>query len=524
VTRVRLPRVFAGQEALRDHPARAQTGFLGSGARREPNREDWGTVREKVTISYRGAGYEIGRGEHFYGIWAVSAPQSQPLEWWPETPEGWTGAWSRFAAIEKPGTIVQVSQRTGPSPTGSLAAQPLPAGSLAAQPLAAQPPPAGSLAAQPLAAAQPPLAGPLATQTAGAVTASIAAAAALLIVGIACGLAGLFPAYLDGASLAQQPAQLVPHVIYLAAWTASAVLILLGGVRQRAGTLLGVGTSAVTFGLFFADAGEAMASGAHVAGPGLWLGLAGWLACAAGSAVAFRLRRPGRLGRPHSDDMGPVVMLMLAALGTAAAFAPAWDSFTLRIATGATQTVTEGNAFANPAPVIVGDVAVMVALVAVVAAAALWRPVRLGAALLGGAIIPMAAQAISALIQVSEPVSPTQFATPEQVRLTGLTVSSGLTSAFWIYCAFLVALIASFAWMLIPPHRVTPEPPQASPPGTWDTPAPGAIEATRILPPAPQGGDSQDASALVHDDASALAHDVAALARPPASSPGAAAT
>ncbi len=474
-------------------------------------------MREKVTISYRGAGYEIGRGEHFYGIWAVSAPQSQPLEWWPETPEGWTGAWSRFAAIEKPGTIVQVSQRTGPSPTGSLAAQPVPA---------------GSLAAQPLAAAQPPPAGPLAAQTAGPVTASIAAAAALLIVGIVCGLAGLFPAYLDGASLAQQPAQLVPHVIYLAAWTASAVLILLGGVRQRAGTLLGVGTSAVTFGLFFADAGEAMASGAHVAGPGLWLGLAGWLACAAGSAVAFRLRRPGGLGRPHSDDMGPVVMLMLAALGTAAAFAPAWDSFTLRIATGATQTVTEGNAFANPAPVIVGDVAVMVALVAVVAAAALWRPVRLGAALLGGAIIPMAAQAISALIQVSEPVSPTQFATPEQVRLTGLTVSSGLTSAFWIYCAFLVALIASFAWMLIPPHRVMPEPPQDSPAGTWDDPAPGAIEATRILPPAPQGRDSQDASALAHDDASALAHDdasalthdVAALARPPASSPGAAAT
>ena len=465
-------------------------------------------MREKVTISYRGAGYEIGRGEHFYGIWAVSAPQSQPLEWWPETPEGWTGAWSRFAAIEKPGTIVQVSQRTGPSPTGSLAAQPLSAGSLAAQPWTAQPLPVQPSAARPLPAR------PLATRTAGAVT-----AAALLAVGVVCGLAGLFPAYLDGASLAQQPAQLVPHVIYLAAWTASAVLILLGGVRQRAGTLLGVGTSAVTFGLFFADAGEAIASGAHVAGPGLWLGFAGWLACAAGSALAFRVGRPGALGRPHSDDMGPVVMLMLAALGTAAAFAPAWDSFTLRIATGATQTVTEGNAFANPAAVIVGDVAVMVALVAVVAAAALWRPVRLGAALLGGAIIPMAAQAISALIQVSEPVSPTQFATPEQVTLTGLTVSSGLTSAFWIYCAFLVALIASFAWMLIPPHRVTPEPPrspQGPSAGTWEAPAPGAIEATSILPPAPQTRDSQDVSAL--------AHDVAALGRPSASSPGAAAT
>jgi hypothetical protein len=69
--------------------------------------------------------------------------------------------------------------------------------------------------------------------------------------------------------------------------------------------------------------------------------------------------------------------------------------------------------------------------------------------------------------------------------------------------------------MLIPPHRVAPEPPrppQAPPAGTWDAPAPGAIEATSILPPAPQGRD--------HQDASVLAYDAAALGRPPASSPG----
>jgi hypothetical protein len=454
-------------------------------------------VREKVTISYRGAGYEIGRGEHFYGIWAVAAPQSQPLEWWPETPEGWTGAWSRFTAIETPGTIVQVSQRTGPPAGRSLAGPSLPAGAVAGR------------------------------------TATAVAAAALLAVGVVCGLAGLFPGYLDGASLAQQPAQLVPHVIYLAAWAASAVLILLGGVRQRIGALLGVGTSAVTFGLFLADAGEVIAGGAHLAGPALWLGLAGWLACAAGSAVAFRIRPHGGPGRPHSDDMGPVVMLMLAALGTAAAFAPAWDSFTLRIATGATQTITAGNAFANPAPVIAGDVAVMIALVAVVAAAALWRPIRLGAALLAGAIIPMAAQAISALIQVSEPTSPTQFATPQQVTLTGLTVSSGLTAAFWIYCAFLVALIASFAWMLIPPHRVSPEPPrpaQVRPAGAWDASAPGAVEGTRILPPAPQDQQAEMAAAPMPSVAAApmaglaapvpgVATPVSGLAGPSAPSP-----
>ena len=417
-------------------------------------------MRENVTISYRGAGYEIGRGEHFYGIWAVAAPQSQPLEWWPETPEGWTGAWSRFTAIETPGTIIPVTRHTGPLPAGSVPGGSLPAG----------PPPGRS---------------------AGTVIAT-----ALLAAGVVSGIVGLFPSYLGGASLAQQPAQLVPHLIYLAAWSVSAVLILLGGVRQRAGALLGVGTSAVTFGFFLADAGQVIAGGSHLAGPGLVLGLAGWLACAAGSVVAFRLRPPpGSLGRPHSDDMGPVVMLMLAALGTAAAFAPAWDRFTLRVASGATQTVTAGNAFANPAPVIAGNVAVMIAVVAVVAAAALWRPARLGAALLAGAIIPMAAQAISALIQVGEAAAPAQFGfSPAQAAASGLTISSGLTSAFWIYCAFLVALIASFAWMLIPPHRAGAQPPRQAPPGeASNAPAPGPVEATSILPPPPHGREGENA-------------------------------
>ena len=244
------------------------------------------------------------------------------------------------------------------------------------------------------------------------------------------GIVAFFPTYLGGASLAQQPAEAVPHAIYLAVWTASAVLILLGGVRLRLGALLGAGMSAVTFGLFFADAGTAVAGGAHVGGAGLWLALAGWLACAAGSVLALLVRpagrreipyQPGRparllsLGRPRGAELGPVVMLALAGLGVAAAFAPAWDSYVLRTAAGQSQTFTEGNAFANPGLVIAGNVAVMVALAAVVILAALWRPVRHGAVLLAGAAIPMAAQAISALVQVGGTTSPTQFGlTPAQ--------------------------------------------------------------------------------------------------------------
>ena len=297
------------------------------------------------------------------------------------------------------------------------------------------------------------------------------AASALLAVGVILGVAGLFPAYLGGSSLASHAYELIPHVIYLVTWTASAVLILLGGVRLRLGALLGLGLSAVTFGLFFADAGTAIAGAGNTAGAGLVLALLGWLACAAGSVAAF-LHRPagpqapaggpasaGHLGRPASlawprgVALGPVVMLVLAGLGVAAAFAPAWDSFTLRSAAGQTQSVTLGNAFSNPGLVIAGDLAVMLGFAAVVIAAALWRPVRHGAVLLAGAVIPMAAQALSALVQAGQAASPTQFGiSPAQASQIGLTISSGLTPAFWIYCGFLVALVVSCAWMLFTPH------------------------------------------------------------------------
>ena len=87
-----------------------------------------------------------------------------------------------------------------------------------------------------------------------------------------------------------------------------------------------------------------------------------------------------------------LAVAVLAALGAAITFAPSWDRYTLRTAAGLTQSLTAGNSFSNPGPVIVGDVAVMVALVLVVAVAALWRPVRLGAVLLAGAAVPMVAR------------------------------------------------------------------------------------------------------------------------------------
>jgi hypothetical protein len=288
------------------------------------------------------------------------------------------------------------------------------------------------------------------------------AAAALIAVGVVLGIAGLFPTYIDGASIASQTYNLVPHLIYLAAWGVSCALIVLSGVRRQAGALLGLGISAVTFGLFFADLGTPLAGGTKLMGAGLILGILGWLACTIGVAMAFPaaglslriLGRSRRAGSPParlaSHQIVPVVTVILAAIGAAVAFAPSWDSYVLRTSAGVSQTVTAGNAFANPAPVIIGDVAVMVALVAVATLAAFWRPTRLGAALAVGAIIPMAAQAISAIVEVAQPTSPEAFGvSPTQAAGLGLTISNGLTLMFWVYCAFLATLILLCVWMLL---------------------------------------------------------------------------
>lgn len=436
---------------------------------------------DKVSISYQGATYALGQGPQFYGIWYTTALHSQPLEWWPLTPEGWTAAWSRFASVEAPGSIRAVV----PPPVAPMTG---PAGPAAGYPTG---PATGQQAStQPESAADPVM-----------VARNGRISAALIGLGLVLGVIGLFPVYTGGASLAAQSVNLVPHVLYLAAWALSAVLIVLGGVRLQVGALLGLGTSAVTLGLFVADAATPAVDGAH--GAGLVLGILGWLGCTAGlvlaavSGLAVRRRLgtarglAGRFGSQPSHDIVPLVTLILAALGAAIAFAPAWDSFILRTASGASQTVTAGNAFANAGGVIAGDVLTMIALVAVVVVAALWRPLRLGAALALGAAIPMVAQAISAIVQVSQPTSPLQFGiSPADAARLGLTIDNGLTAMFWVFCAFLGTLILLCAWMLLAPGQsaASPAGPGGQLPGGY---APGGYAQGGYAPGASYRGGYQ---------------------------------
>jgi hypothetical protein len=400
-------------------------------------------VRDDVVISHRGAAYEIGRGKSFYGIWQTGGPRSQPCEWWPATPPGWASAWQRFTWLEAPGAIVTVSR------------------------------------------------GPLVSVSAG--TGSVVAAV-LLAVGTVFGIGSLFPGYVSTASLASEPPELVTHAFFLAVWAAAAVLVLLRGARLRAGALLALGTSVVSLGFYVSDLGSAF-SGGHVAA-GLVLALVGWLACAAGSVLAACIRPDDAQARQHRYERGSpgrLALFAVAALGTVIAFVPAWDSFTLHTSTQGVQTITEGYAFSEPGIIAAGDVIVMIALVVTVIAAALLRPARQGGLLLAGAIVPMAAQAVSAVVQIAQPATPAQFGVGSaEAQQLGLTISSGLKPAFWIYCAFLLGLALLCARMLIPSRPGLPAMAPAGPAPFL----PGAQLAGTQVPGPPMSGAAAPGSPM----------------------------
>src|SRR5260370_41110141 len=93
----------------------------------------------------------------------------------------------------------------------------------------------------------------------------------------------------------------------------------------------------------------------------------------------------------------------------------------------------------------------------------------------------MAAQAISALVAATQTPAASQFgiSSADASRL-GLTITSGVTPAFWIYCGFLLVLAVSCAWMLFTPAT-------APGPGPFAVAA-GSVEAGPVAPGPIQAG------------------------------------
>jgi Protein kinase domain len=251
----------------------------------------------------------------------------------------------------------------------------------------------------------------------------------LLVLGIAVGIASLFPEYQGFGSLASATDTLVTYSGFLVSWTAGLVLIVALRGRPAFGALLGLGTAAATLGVFAIDLSVAVTgSQAHV-GPGLVLALLGWLSCTAGVALLIGRSPGGWPRRPHGRALAPAGLLVVAALGTAIAYGP--TSFNYTWSGG---SLISGDLYpVDWSLVTTANLFLMVIFVAAVIAAVLWVPARLGAAMAAGAIIPMAMQAVFTLVAVAEFVPP--------------DATGDVTPAFKAYCAFIIAGAIGCGWL-----------------------------------------------------------------------------
>jgi serine/threonine protein kinase len=275
-------------------------------------------------------------------------------------------------------------------------------------------------------------------------------ASALLGLGVILGLAGLFPRYWTGLTLASQLRELVRPLCYIVVWAAATIGVLRGTTVARSAALLGTGLGAVLFGFFFADLGYVISEHLKI-GAGFVLSLLGWLACTAGSACALTVRVTPRSGSPRAGVTPLGLVTVSAAIGTAVTFLPPWTKVTW-VQHGISHTITAKGSLAMGGVVAAGNVLVIVALIAIAIVAAVRRPIRDGTVMLAGAIVPMIAGAAYFLILDSV----------RAYHQASIVLSYRETPDFWIYCPLLMLLITSCACMLVTLLKANGDPSSAS--------------------------------------------------------------
>ena len=186
-----------------------------------------------------------------------------------------------------------------------------------------------------------------------------------------------------------------------------------------------------------------------------------WLPVAAGSGLSLvrkgGLASVGRLGRPRRADAVPLALLAVTVAGALAAWVPPSIQYTF---TGSMGPHSEqlGYAFDAPWEEIAAAVGQMIVIAAMAAAAALWRPARLGAVQLTGAVLLLANQAIVGIASVIEAPPKSYFGMAPTFRMT---ISVAATPWLWAYWGFTAALVVAYTWLFT---RGWPRPQQAAAP------------------------------------------------------------
>jgi hypothetical protein len=319
----------------------------------------------------------------------------------------------------------------------------------------------------------------------------------LLALTVILHVVAMFPAYFAApaghSSLFSQADEAASYSILAAGWALALVIGLTGPSRIPISAGLATGLAATELGFRVSDIGAIIRYGSNLAGAGLWIMVAAWVvgAVAAGLlVVAARWRRqrmagappeiaaeqelgwesasPGSLlgseshGRADAGDaeapaLAPSTtepvgstadgstasLLWTALLGglgliTAIFFLPSWDHYVgVSTSTGRAFSFNLGNAFSGPWEVVLGNVLVAIALVAIPLVGSRLRDRGAVAAAVGGSLIVLASQFVSAVVQVDEPVSLTSV--PAKYLEQGSQFGIKLTG--W----FTVDVLAAFA-------------------------------------------------------------------------------
>jgi hypothetical protein len=272
----------------------------------------------------------------------------------------------------------------------------------------------------------------------------VAAPGGLLLLCVGVHVAAMFPAYTGSpvASVVSLPYELAEYICLTVGWLVAAMLVL-SRLSVRGGVALGIGVAAIELGFLISDlAGSVQVSNRIT--PGIWLGFAALGLGGAGVLLGASIVPTGspRL-RPFDQAFsGRAAVTVLVAALAVAAFLPSWDKYQVVNSAGHTTTVTLGNAFAQPAGVMAGELVAALAIGAIAILGAFWAPPAVGAWMTAGVVFALSSQLISAAVQVSQAGAVTVDGQPATMSLTwfwavdvgaavalaGLALWSGLAS------------------------------------------------------------------------------------------------
>jgi hypothetical protein len=295
--------------------------------------------------------------------------------------------------------------------------------------------------------------------------AEVALGGGLLLICLGLHIGAMFPPYpgLPASPVVSSSWEIAVYVCLEIGWALAAVLVL-SRVSVRGGAALGAGLGTVELGLLAVD----IANGFQVSNgseAGAWLALAGLGFGAAGVLVAASTVP---LGTPRVPQVRSAVFVLLATFAVVLSYLPSWDKWTaVSPSLHVSDSVTEGNAFSQPAVVMAAVLLTVIGFAFVAVLGSVWSPATVGAWATAGAVIALSSQLISAVFQLSEAVPSTAFGvSAANARSVGLKISTSLTG-WWeadVAATVLLALLALSA--ALSSRKTAARPVETPPPST----------------------------------------------------------